>query len=184
MALPVLGGAIAPPAVPNYQIAGLDRRFGAFLLDGLVIWIASAVIAAIVDPAGLVTTTTTATTSTTTVMVSNTGWSGVIVAAVTAAYAIPTWIWWGATPGQKALGLRVFRMAGPQPLAIVSGAIRWAALYGSSLLGALAVGDASIGGALGLMQVGWVLALLFSTIQDPRKRGWHDRLAGSLVVRH
>jgi uncharacterized RDD family membrane protein YckC len=35
---------------------------------------------------------------------------------------------------------------------------------------------------LGLVSLGYELALLVSTSTDPAKRGWHDRLAGSLVA--
>lgn len=80
---------------------------------------------------------------------------------VSAAY----WVWsvaaWGATPGMMAAGARVVRTDGggrPDP---GRAALRWAAGAASALpLG------------LGLLWAAW----------DPRKQGWHDKIAKTLVV--
>ena len=39
-----------------------------------------------------------------------------------------------------------------------------------------------LGGLLGLVGVGWALALLVTTVTSPTKQGLHDRFAGSAIV--
>jgi uncharacterized RDD family membrane protein YckC len=67
----------------------------------------------------------------------------------------------GGTLGQRALGLRVVRVASGVRAGFARGFLR--------LLGFIL---ASIPMYLGLMWVGW----------DPRKQGWHDKIAGTVVV--
>ncbi len=74
------------------------------------------------------------------------------------------WIMWGlgGTIGQRALGMRVVDATTGQKIGIVRGFVR--------LLGYII---ASIPFALGLMWAGW----------DPRKQGWHDKIASTVVLR-
>jgi uncharacterized RDD family membrane protein YckC len=67
----------------------------------------------------------------------------------------------GQTIGQRALGLRVIKTDGTQ------------LDFGRSLLRYVGLIIASIPIGLGLAWVGW----------DPQKQGWHDKIAGTYVVK-
>jgi uncharacterized RDD family membrane protein YckC/cytoskeletal protein CcmA (bactofilin family) len=77
------------------------------------------------------------------------------------AYFAGMWTWKGTTIGGTVLGLKVIRLDG-QPLAFMVGLVR-----------ALAAGFSIIVLFLGFLWIAW----------DPEKQGWHDRIAGTVVLR-
>ena len=77
------------------------------------------------------------------------------------AYFAGFWTWKGTTVGGTVLGLKVVRLDG-QPLAFIVALVR-----------ALAAGFSIIVLFLGFLWIAW----------DPEKQGWHDRIAGTVVVR-
>ncbi len=73
------------------------------------------------------------------------------------------YLWWkrGATFGQSALGLRVVREADGGPIDGGQAVVRF----------------------IGIIVSGWVLYLgLIWVAFEPRKRGWHDMMAGTVVI--
>jgi uncharacterized RDD family membrane protein YckC len=112
---------------------------------------------------------------------------------VDALYFAGCWCRWGATPAQRALGLRV-RLQGSVASATESAASarglpaeaagrRWALL---AIL-PIALGSLSASGAMDVSLVAvvngaWFLILLVSAAVDPLRRGLHDRVAGTIVV--
>lgn len=81
---------------------------------------------------------------------------------VGATFSIAFWVLnGGRTPGDMAVGLRVIREDGG-PITLGTAIIRYVML----VIGSYAL-------ALGLLWVIW----------DPQKQGWHDKAAGTLVVR-
>ena len=85
-------------------------------------------------------------------------WLAVII--VSFWYFIHYWTRTGQTPGQKIAGVRVVRLDG-QPMTV-----------GSSILRVLGY---SINGSI--LALGWLWPLW-----DDKKQGWHDKLAGTIVV--
>lgn len=81
---------------------------------------------------------------------------------------IPT-AFWGRTPGKAIVGTRVVGMADGQPPGWKRAILRW-------VLPAL---------AFQVHVIGWALAVLLraALLFDPLRRGVHDRLAGTIVVR-
>ncbi len=75
------------------------------------------------------------------------------------------WYVFGATPGQKAIGLRVVRAADGQLLGIGAVLVRYFIFFVVTVLAPLGV----VSG--------------FMAANDPFKRAWHDQLARSIVVR-
>ena len=138
--------AAAYPAYPRY--AGFWVRFGAFILDGLVLAVGlivgllvSAALIVVAPPVGVV----------------------AIFALYAAAICYQPYFWWkqGATIGQKALGLRVVREQDGGPISGGSAVIRF----------------------IGFIVSWWVLCLgLFWVAFEPRKRGWHDMMASTVVI--
>jgi uncharacterized RDD family membrane protein YckC len=179
-------GAWAPPVqTPGVPVfASFGRRFGALLIDGIGLGIVALVIAAAINLPGTAVQTTTASGQTSSVMVTNSGWSSVLMAVLSAAYAIGLWVSSGATLGQRALGLHVYGAEGPRPLTVDRAAIRWFLLFGVLyLVGAIVVAAPDAAGVVGLVQLVWVIVLAVTTYQSPTKQGLHDKYAGSLVVR-
>jgi uncharacterized RDD family membrane protein YckC len=75
------------------------------------------------------------------------------------------WYVFGASPGQKAVGLRVVRAADGEPLGLGAVLVRYLIFSFVTILVPLGI----VSG--------------FMTAKDPFKRAWHDQLASSIVVR-
>ena len=76
-------------------------------------------------------------------------------------YTVGFWYAMGATPGKMALGLQIVREDGSQ-LGLGACFLR----YVGYIISGLALG-------LGFLWIIW----------DPKKQGWHDKIAGTLVVK-
>jgi uncharacterized RDD family membrane protein YckC len=107
------------------------------------------------------------------------------VAVLSGAYF--TWSWSGrsaATPAQRALGVRVIDATGGAPLTAGRAVLRWAATGVPLGIIAAALVEAPVAWlAIVALAAGWTVALLVSARRHPHRRGLHDRIAGSLVVR-
>ena len=77
-------------------------------------------------------------------------------------YAVAFWTWRGQTPGKMALGLRIVRAEDGGPIDIGRAVLRYVGLV--------------ISFAVLLLGVIWVGF-------DPRRQGWHDKIAGTFVIR-
>ncbi|MFN8193267.1 MAG: RDD family protein [Nocardioidaceae bacterium] len=137
--------------------AGLDRRFSAFALDRAVAWTLDAGLVALVWW-----------------RVGSRGHavSGVVlavlaVALVTLAFGLLLGLR-GTSPGRAAAGLRVVGADTGEPLG-VGPALARVAVLAAATLPTFGIGTAS---------------LAWTAVADPsgRRRGWHDRLTGSVVV--
>ncbi len=87
---------------------------------------------------------------------------GVVALALPTLYFVILWGWLGQSVGQKLLGMRVVDLNTGSRIS-----------YSRALLRYVGVGIAWLPFGLGLMWAGW----------DPRKQGWHDKIASTLVVR-
>ena len=143
--------------VPDgYQIAGMGRRIGAWLLDGIFVGFLSIIPVVLAIVTGAVTLNQQAIDqlrqmdpeayqpfSTVTAPLFNVSMSPLIVAAVVyvllnAAYYAGCWIKWGGSPAQLMLKLRVADVTTGENLAIDASVLRWAFLQGiSTILGAV-----------------------------------------------
>jgi uncharacterized RDD family membrane protein YckC len=90
------------------------------------------------------------------------GWLNLVGLIVSAGYFTWFWVRGGSTPGMRLLGLQVVRDADGGPLSWTRGLLRYVGLVISFLV--LFIG------------VIWVAF-------DQRKRGWHDLIAGTVVIR-
>ena len=77
------------------------------------------------------------------------------------AYTIGFWVWRGQTPGKMALGVRIATEDGETP-SLGRAILR----YFGMIVAILPLG-------LGLFWIGW----------DSKKQGWHDKIAGTYVVK-
>jgi uncharacterized RDD family membrane protein YckC len=111
--------------------------------------------------------------------------------AVSAAYFI--WGWTNpamrASLGQRVMGINTVSAADGATLTRPQAARRWAFLYGFvalasalqfALTGSSVAGIASL---IGLLSFGYSLYLLWTTSQSPKRQGFHDVQAGTVVIK-
>jgi uncharacterized RDD family membrane protein YckC len=109
----------------------------------------------------------------------------VLALALSAGYFVFSWWRKGGTPGQRLLDLSVVRADDGTLLGKGAAGVRWAlvaAPFGVAAL--LTTTVASVGdGLVDACLAAWYLVLLVTTVRADRKRGLHDRAAGSVVVK-
>jgi hypothetical protein len=138
-------------------VAGLDRRFYAFMVDRLIAW--TLVAAACWAAYELF-------------WRDDRLWPGIalvagVVVAVWVVFALALGVV-GTTPGKSAVGVRAVRVGTGSPIG-----------FGRALLRGLVLGVATIPTfGIGLATLAW------TAVADPthRRRGWHDHVARSIVV--
>lgn len=175
------------------QVAALWRRSAAYIVDSLIIGIAYVSLAVFFD--ALFGRLVEATPDGTALVVVAVNPARVVLEltatlVIDALYFAGCWSRWGATLAQRALRLRV-RMAdgtpprpdAPDTLPIEAAWRRWAVLATLPI----AVGSLAASGALDSTQLlvvngTWFVVLFVSTVADPLRRGFHDRVAGTVVV--
>lgn len=105
--------------------------------------------------------------------------------AISLAYFVGSWRYLAGSPGQRLLRMRIGTEADGGTVTLGRGAIRW--LFIGLPLGIEAIvsilvtglGDTLLLFALTL----WYLVLLISTARNPRKQGFHDRAAKTVVTK-
>jgi hypothetical protein len=60
--------------------------------------------------------------------------------------------------------------------------MRWAFLFGPSVLNSLFPVGGGLGALVGLVILAYYIYLLYSAATDPKKQGLHDKQANSLVI--
>lgn len=110
--------------------------------------------------------------------------NAVMATTLSGVYFVGCWVAFRKTIGQRLLGMVVQRETDGDRLRLSQALVRWFLL--GAWWGLLAVLLLSVPGAaliLALAIAVWDLVLLGTTARDGRKRGLHDRLAGSVVHR-
>jgi uncharacterized RDD family membrane protein YckC len=170
-----------PMLQEGYVFASVGRRFAAWVVDLILLLIASGAIAALLGGWQGHTRTfvgTDGSTFTSTTYVMDTLWSEMLLALLSGAYVIPLWTIWGATLGQRMLGIQVLDAGSPRPLQLWQAVVRWAVLFSWTALG---IGS-YYSGVFTLAALIWVPVLLIAVMRSSRKQGLQDRAARSLVV--
>lgn len=146
-------GPLTGPA-PGLAYAGFWIRFGAYLID-------AAIVSVIVFALSMATGGLTSTDPYTGIPQLNNS-VRLFAFLVGLVYVVGFWGTRGATPGLMALGMRIVRAEDGAPIDLGKAVIRYVGYV-----------IASIPFGLGLVWAGF----------DPRKQGWHDKIAGTVVVR-
>lgn len=113
----------------------------------------------------------------------------VIVLVGSAVYFVYTWMNMRASPGQRILGLETVNAADGSTLTQPQAVRRWGWLYGVFALAT--VGQIVLTGSslsllstlLSLATLGYTIFLLYSASQSPKRQGYHDVQAGTVVVK-
>lgn len=103
---------------------------------------------------------------------------------VTGLYFVVSWLRLGGTPMQRLIGARVERADDGGRLHLGQAIGRWLVLGAPfGLISVLLVPEPVLGAILALVIAFWYAVLFITTARGRRKRGLHDRVAGSVVVR-
>ena len=142
------------PAIP-IRYVGLATRTIAFALDAALINAAAVLCAAAVNLALTIVEVPDAVEAAVAVI------GGTVYVVWSAGYFVSFWSTTGQTPGGRALRLRVVDAASGRPVSVRVAALRYVMLWLAALL----------------LFVGLLLILV-----DERRRGLHDRVAGTVVI--
>jgi uncharacterized RDD family membrane protein YckC len=158
--------AVEVGPAPGVAYADLVSRIIAAFIDGLIIGIPFAIVSGIINMAlplfigGIV--------------------SGAVYLAASVGYFVYTWTTMRTTFGMKFLKLEVVSAADGSTLTQNQAITRWAWLYGLVGVGMVV----PIIGILILLAGGvYELYLLYTVTQSPKRQGFHDVKAGTVVVK-
>jgi uncharacterized RDD family membrane protein YckC len=167
----------AGPA-PGVAYADLGIRIGAFIVDVIVMtivyFVLSVIIIAITAGIG----------GTAGVLIGFV-FLGIFGAAFSAIYFIYGWTRLRASPGQKMLSLETVNAADGRTLTQPQAIRRWLFMFGPYvlLIALQLVVGTTLGGLLGLVNLAYFIYLLYTTNQDPKRQGYHDHQADTVVVK-
>jgi uncharacterized RDD family membrane protein YckC len=166
------------PGAPGFTYADVPNRVVALIIDAFVLVLIGVVIGIVLAAIGL---------STGGLFGAADFSVGVLVYAivgilVNAGYFIWSWTSMRATFGMKALGMQVGNAFDGKTLTMDQALRRAVALWGPSTLAQFLTGT-GIGTVLGILALGWVIYLLYTTATSPTKQGFHDTFANSVVVK-
>lgn len=167
-----------PGPAPGVAYATLGIRIVAYIIDAIIFGIVFAIFASVVLGA----------------LAFGTGGSGLVIGIVflvafnlafSALYFIYGWTKLRASPGQKVLGLETVNAGDGATLTQPQAIRRWLVLFGPfALLSAVQwVVPAGIGSIAGLVSLGYLIYLVWTTYKDPKSQGFHDHYADTVVVK-
>jgi uncharacterized RDD family membrane protein YckC len=179
------------PGTAGFVYADVPNRVFAYIIDAILLFIVTFIVSLLVY--GIVGQPTTATlnedaTDLGNLATVNVNWLATLVGAlvstaISAAYFIYTWTTMRGTPGMKVLGMQVGNQGDGATLTRDQAIKRWIFLGAPlGLISALA-GVSSIGLIIGLLGLLYLIFLLVTTAQSPTKQGFHDKQAGTMVVK-
>lgn len=171
---------VEPGPAPGIAYADVVTRIIALVIDSIILFIAYLIIAIILAIfGGLV------------------GWflGSIVYLAGSAAYFVYLWTAQRATYGQKMMKLEVVNAADGATLTQPQAIRRWAFMYGPAVVSAIftriPAGDlgsllilGTLGFLLSILGLLYSLYLLYTTSQSPKRQGFHDVQAGTVVIKH
>lgn len=109
----------------------------------------------------------------------------VINVLLAAIYFIYTWTTMKASPGQRILGLMTVQETDGSALTTNAAIARYVIMFAPSYIASLA--STVIPGLLGLLislaGLAWTIFLIYTVANDPKRQGFHDHYAHSVVIK-
>ena len=168
------GAPVEPGPAPGVSYADLVSRIIAMVIDGLLLGVLFVAVTIVV---GIVVG----------IIAGGTGLDllfgligGVLWAIGSALYYVYTWTTMRASPGQRMLSLETVNAADGATLTRDQAIRRWAFLWGPFALSSIVP---ILGGLLGLVAIGYAIYLLYTASQSPKRQGFHDVQAATVVVK-
>ena len=176
---------VAAGPAPGVAYADLVTRVIAYIIDSILLGIVTFIVAAVLGVAILASLLTGG------ILLAIIGGLvlAVIVLAASAVYFIYTWTTMRASPGQKILNLETVNAADGATLSRDQAIRRWAFLFGPQAIAsvgqfAFAASDISfLSPILSLLAFLYTIYLLYTASQNPKRQGYHDVQAGTVVVK-
>jgi uncharacterized RDD family membrane protein YckC len=109
--------------------------------------------------------------------------NAVIGGAISAGYFIYMWTAMRGTVGMKVLGMQIGSEKDGATLTMDQAIRRWLAVGGWITIAQALNPLPLLGILIGLVSLGYVIYLLYTTAQSPTKQGFHDKFVGSMVVK-
>ena len=176
---------VAAGPAPGVVYADLVMRIVAYIIDSIILAVVTGIIAAVLGVAIFASLLTGG------FVLAIVGFVilAVVVLAASAVYFIYTWTTMRASPGQKILNLETVNAADGATLTREQAIRRWAFLFGAQALAS--VGQFALGATdvaflsplLSLLAFVYTIYLLYSASQSPKRQGFHDVQAGTVVVK-
>ncbi|HEY7524109.1 MAG TPA: RDD family protein [Candidatus Limnocylindrales bacterium] len=175
---------VAAGPAPGVAYADLTTRIIAFIIDGIILAIGFWIVFVIILSALFF------------------SFGGALVFAVlafvlyavaSAVYFVYTWTTMRASPGQKVMNLQTVNESDGATLSQNQAITRWAYLYGPNALatafslspyGGLGLGAAAfLGTLISLASLAYYIYLIYTTANDPKRQGFHDKQSRTVVVK-
>ncbi len=182
-------GWAAPPPPPvqtgpaGFVYADVPNRAIAYIIDAILVAIIAGVIGAVLGGVGLSTGTFTPGTLNFEVNYVGLIVSGIVGAAISAAYFVYTWTNMRGTLGMKALGMQIGNAGDGKTLTMDQATRRWLVIAAPGILAQVFFVLPALGSLIGLIAFGWFIYLLWTTYSSPTKQGFHDKFANTMVVK-
>jgi uncharacterized RDD family membrane protein YckC len=176
--------APTPTAPPTSGLvyADVPNRAIAFIIDAIVLavigFVVSAILGGIGMSAGTLNPDLTFTINPVGVIV-----QGIINLAISAGYFIYTWTTRRATLGMSVLNMQIGNAGDGRTLTTDQAVRRYLAIWGPNLIAQILSPIPALSFIVGLLALGWVIYLLYTTANSPTKQGWHDVFANTQVVK-
>ena len=180
---PAPGGFQAAPSAagpaPGVVYADTINRVIAYIIDSIIFFVVAVFVVGLII-VGIFTTGGAMALVGTLILI-------VVSLAGSAIYFIYTWTRMRASIGQRVLGLETVNAADGATLTQNQAIRRWAFLFGptalGSVLGYAPGGLGAIGSLVGLLAFIYQIYLLYTVSQSPKRQGYHDVQAGTVVVK-
>jgi len=176
---------VAAGPAPGIVYADLVMRIVAYIIDSVILGIATFIIAAVIGVAIFASLLT----GGFILAIIGALILAVVILAASAVYFVYTWTTMRASPGQKILNLETVNAADGATLTREQAIRRWAFLFGAQAIAsvgqfALSATDISfLSPILSLLAFVYTIYLLYSTSQSPKRQGFHDVQASTVVVK-
>jgi uncharacterized RDD family membrane protein YckC len=164
--------AVEAGPAPGVAYADLVTRIIAFVIDAVILFFVNFVVGIIFIAIGVA-------------LGSGLGLifgllGGLVSAVISAVYFIYGWTRMRASLGQKLLNLETVSAADGSTLTQDQGIRRWIFLYGLYALGNIIP---IVGLLILLVAIGYALYLVYTTSQSPKRQGFHDVQANTVVIK-
>ena len=164
--------AVEAGPAPGVAYADLANRVIAFIIDAVILWFVNFLVGIIFIAIGVA-------------IGAGLGLifgllGGIVSAGISAVYFIYGWTRMRASLGQKFLSLETVSAADGSTVTQDQAIRRWLFLYGLYALGNIIP---IVGLLVLLVAVGYALYLLYTTSQSPKRQGFHDVQANTVVIK-
>jgi uncharacterized RDD family membrane protein YckC len=173
--------AVAAGPTAGIEYADLTNRIIAFIIDGVILAIVGFVVNLV-----LLTTIVAAIVTTGSALFILFGVVVLVIDVLLAGiYFVYTWTNLKASPGQRLIGLMTVNEADGAVLTFNQALARFVIMFAPGYVASLAstVIPGFLGLLLSLAGLAWTIFLIYTTANDPKRQGFHDHYAHTVVIR-